>query len=151
MLRLNCAKNGLANVVIVPAAISDDPSPIALRLAPNLNNGASTGVKTVRNSVYATQTAHTVSLDQLVETHEIAVVALMKIDIEGFELNALRSAQVSLRKGVFREIIVELHPKQLQSLGQSVDELFSLMNQFGYSRRNEGDSVIFTAPTRNHS
>ena len=59
----------------------------------------------------------------------------MKIDIEGFELNAIRSLGDRLSDGSIDNIIVELHPAQLERLGQSVDEVRAVLSERGYCRQ----------------
>ena len=56
---------------------------------------------------------------------------LVKIDIEGFEVHALRGASELLQK-TRPMMIIEVHPKRLEHLGESVSELFEITEAAGY-------------------
>ncbi len=58
----------------------------------------------------------------------------MKIDIEGFELNALQSLGEWLTDGRIKNLLVELHPRQLKALGQSVEQVAELLTRSGYQK-----------------
>ena len=57
--------------------------------------------------------------------------SLVKIDIEGFELEALKGSE-RLLSVVRPKLLVEIHPKQLALSGGSEDEVFNLLRQQGY-------------------
>ena len=56
---------------------------------------------------------------------------LVKIDIEGFENHALRGASELLQK-TRPMMLIEVHPKRLERLGESVSELFAITEAAGY-------------------
>jgi hypothetical protein len=57
---------------------------------------------------------------------------LAKIDIEGFELEALKGADRLLSSGR-PKLIIEIHPPQLAMSGGSEDEIFELLHGHRYS------------------
>ena len=59
-------------------------------------------------------------------------VKLMKVDIEGYELFALKGGENLLKENRIKNIIVEMHPIQLEKLGQSIGEIENLLTQYGY-------------------
>jgi FkbM family methyltransferase len=72
-----------------------------------------------------------ISLDDFVEKTSIKTVDLIKIDVEGFELNVLKGAQHSLRR--FRPtLFVELDDNNLREQGSSAEELVVFIEQLGY-------------------
>jgi FkbM family methyltransferase len=59
--------------------------------------------------------------------------AVVKVDVEGFELNVLKGARDLLKSSVFW--IIEVHPLQLQLSGGSERELEALLAENGFSTR----------------
>jgi len=57
--------------------------------------------------------------------------ALVKIDIEGFELEALKGAD-RLLSSIRPKLLIEIHPPQLTLCGGSEDELFQRLRQHQY-------------------
>ena len=57
----------------------------------------------------------------------------MKIDVEGFELQALQGAAEHLGSTI-RNIVVETHPGPLQALGASEADVVQLLESKGYRR-----------------
>src|SRR5262249_18314122 len=58
---------------------------------------------------------------------------VIKVDVEGFELNVLKGAKNLLRSSVFW--IIEVHPPQLQLSGDSEPELKAVLAEYGFSTR----------------
>ncbi|HKS40546.1 MAG TPA: FkbM family methyltransferase, partial [Blastocatellia bacterium] len=87
-LQKNLELNRCANVTLIKSAISDQEGQAVLFLLPDINNGAS-GL--IRGTKYAvpTETIDTVTLEKLFTTYSIDVCDLMKMDIEGFEPEAI--------------------------------------------------------------
>src|SRR5581483_3774406 len=80
-------------------------------------------------------------LDDVVPQDRICPVAAMKIDIEGFEMEALAGAEAYLARP---EVIVicELNDRMLRKAGSSADELIAHFHQRGFASRTiEGDPL----------
>lgn len=137
----NVVLNDAANVVLVPFAVSDAPGEAEIVVTPASNSGAASLVpnSSMLSRLRPKQQVVTRSLDDLSRRYRFGGIGLMKIDIEGFELNALRSAESLMKSKMIRNIIVEIHPAHLAALGQSQEEVFKLLEQYGYSvERREG-------------
>ena len=140
----NASANSLSNICIIPYGVSNLTGWADITLYPSLNTGASSLVSSYRSKIYPKQRIRLVQLDELIEQYEITEVKLMKIDIEGYEINALKSALKSLRDKTIKNIIVEIHPEQLRHLGQSVDELYELLMNNGYQYQNFNGVHLFS-------
>ena len=81
----------------------------------------------------ATQKVVIRPLDELAKSYGFEGASVMKIDIEGFELNALRSAGVLLKSKAIRNIVLEIHPAHLAALHQTAEEVIQLLERYGYS------------------
>ena len=72
------------------------------------------------------------SLDSLLEGRGVREVGLLKMDIEGAEVLALRGADRLLREHRIRSLLLELHPPQIAALGASPAELVASLRGHGY-------------------
>ncbi len=71
-------------------------------------------------------------LDELLDQSRVREVGLLKMDIEGAEVLALRGCERTLRERRIRNLLLELHPPQLAALGSSVGEVIGRLRAFGY-------------------
>ncbi|MEW6408118.1 MAG: FkbM family methyltransferase [Patescibacteria group bacterium] len=81
-----------------------------------------------KQSIYS-GTKKTVSLDEFCEAHKV-FPDIIKMDIEGSELDVLRSMHNILSRRPALDISV--HPAFLKEKGQSDDEVFVLLKKYGY-------------------
>lgn len=72
-----------------------------------------------------------ITLDDYCKQNAIRNIRYVKIDIEGFELSALRGAASLLTQGAIDVIQLEIN-SALSNSGASEDELISFLNSFGY-------------------
>jgi FkbM family methyltransferase len=133
-LRQNVSINGLENIIINEAAVSDTVGEATLYLPYGDNPGensiitpneVSGPVPTVRVS--------TVTLDAYLSERGVERVDVIKIDIEGAELLALRGATGLLARDQAPVLIMEMNPKALTAGGNTSDSLLGFLGQFGYS------------------
>lgn len=57
---------------------------------------------------------------------------MAKIDVEGFELRALRGMRGALEAGAFRGLAIELNEFTLRFCGASTEEVIGLLEATGY-------------------
>jgi hypothetical protein len=81
------------------------------------------------------------TLDNVVLENGIRKIDLIKIDIEGYEMHALRGARQVLE--TFKpKLFIEVGYTRLVNLGTSPSELISYLTQFGYRVFNAGSNEI---------
>ena len=80
------------------------------------------------------------SLDEFAKNHD-TYPDIMKMDIEGFELDALKNAhEILLRKPA---LDISIHPAFLKSRGQSAEEVLDLLAGYGYRIIWSGGDTYF--------
>ena len=72
------------------------------------------------------------TIDSFCSEQNVPRIDAMKIDVEGAETAVLRGAKELLRKHSPSWIALELYPEGLLREGSSVDDLCTLLHQFGY-------------------
>lgn len=130
---LNKEFAGLANVHIVPMALGDRAGEVVL------NNGAqgSSLASLVVRPEFRGDPAHAVRvpltrLDAYLDQRSIARVDLLKLDVEGFELAALRGAGERLSPSSIDLIQFEYGGTTMDA-GATLRDLFGLLNARGYA------------------
>ena len=120
--------NEAANVLIASVAAGKDYALASLNF-PTFNNA---GAATLRPcSTIKSSTVLQVPLDDLIEAHSLKP-HLIKLDIEGFELEALRGLGRTLAR--FGPVVVcELTDSFLREIGQDARQLLAHMEGFGYN------------------
>ena len=125
-LRRNVALNGLGNVHVHEAAVSDAAGRATFYLQDSsdcntLAGGAGTPIR-----------VRTVTLDDHVAAHGLDRVDVMKMDVEGAEVLALRGGGRLLAAADGPVLMLEFNPEALGAAGSGVAELRGLLEGHGY-------------------
>lgn len=138
----NFSLNNMTQYRILPYAIGEKQEDVALNLSLSMNTGSTSIVPSFRRHFRKQQQIRCTTLDQLVDLYRIRDITLLKLDIEGYELFALRGMQELLRAGRIRHMLIEFHPSQLARLGQSVNDVVRYIEGFHY---NSSDGRVWHA------
>lgn len=126
----NFRLNGIENYRLLPTAIGDRETMMKLYTAGSY--GASPSLKPV-NDIKTTIEVPVRTIDNLIEEGTIPLPNVVKIDIEGAELMALRGMQKLLNSEQRpRSIVLELHPLFLPSYDADMTDVFDLLIKAGY-------------------
>lgn len=137
MLLMNLALNGLQRVRVENAAVGAEPGTV--RFTENrINTGNS---RVLRDS--GEIEVSVVTLDDTLP-QSWPVVDLIVMDVEGFEVNAMRVAARTLAKT--RRLYIEFAPEQLEEQGSSVDEFVELTSAHFTSAYIMGKERCFLPP-----
>jgi FkbM family methyltransferase len=131
-LRANVVLNRFENVTINEVAISDATGETVLFGTDPGNPGTNT-IMSPKERVCSSVTVPTETIDHYLSERGLTGVDVMKLDIEGAELLALRGAQNLLRGDSAPVIVLEINPRTLALSGSSADELLGLLRECGYA------------------
>jgi len=138
----NIRLNGLQNVALYQTAISDAEGVADLYLAPDLNTGSS-GLTRQNRYTVPTQSVRTTTLASVLATAGVEKIDLMKMDIEGFEYEAIMGSKDLFRGGRVRAIALELHPVVIRGRGHDPETLVAFLREQGYREDRATGNVVF--------
>ena len=110
MLSLSSYKNGLTNIKPIHKCIADQVSNFKPSNKDIVNKVGNIGGMQYDKTTESTDIMST-TIDKLIKDNNITNVLIMKIDIEGGELNSLKGALNTLKSHIVDNIIIEITPK----------------------------------------
>jgi len=132
MLAGNIERNGLKNIRLRPVALSDRVAEVELLVAAAGHSGHNTlGAFSYNTVLDHREKVQTLPLDEIMKQEKLARVDVIKMDIEGAELSALRGAADTLRQHQ-PLILMELSDRALQHQEASSRDVLALLTQNGY-------------------
>ena len=141
VLARNVRENDALNVEVIQRAISDAPGVATLSVSPDMNTGSSGLFKATRYKV-PTQDVLQTTLDGLFKLLSLRSVGLMKMDIEGFEYEAVLGSRDVFRGGVIEYLALELHPMILDRRDRQAKDILDFLNDCGYRRDERFETLI---------
>ena len=141
----NLELNGLENVAVNPIAVSDAAGHAMLHLVEPDDPGENSIVNPSPGA--RTLEVPTVTLDGYIAEHDVGRVDVIKIDIEGAEMPALRGARDLLSGDDSPVLVLEFHPTTLAYSGHSPDDMLGLLAPTD-TRSTRSRSTASTRTTR---
>ena len=127
----NMYENKAFNIDVFQRAISDRIGIASLSLLPDMNTGGS-GLFCVTKYNVPKENVPQVTLDHLLNQTCKGKIRLLKMDIEGFEYEAIFGSKNYFKNGFIENIALELHPSLLECRGKSSDEILNFLSDCGY-------------------
>ena len=144
VLAKNLTANLCTNVVVIQAAISDRSGIAMLHLAPDMNNSAS-GLAVTTHYRVATQPTPLMTLTELL-ARAPNTTPVVKMDIEGFEYEAILGSEAAFRTGTVRTLIVEPHDHLLRRRHLDVEALPKFLRACGYEQTAIFEGRVWARP-----
>jgi FkbM family methyltransferase len=123
------SRNDLRGVTVVPHLIGSSSGRLAFRKAFNVSGA----VPEIRGEFGDGSTSVSVE-GRTLDDEAVALgvqPTVLKIDVEGFELEVLRGASKTIRD--VRLVACEVHPAKLLSYGSSEDQVCSQLTEYGFT------------------
>ena len=139
----NISENHAYNVRVFQVAIADSMGMAELCLSPDMNTGSSGLVQTTRYKT-PTETVPQMPLGEFLSWLDLDRIKLMKIDVEGFEYEAILGAQALFESGMIEHIALELHPTILQKRGKSEQDILHFLNRCGYQANPAFSTLVLS-------
>lgn len=139
LLRQNLAMNQASHVTVHEIGLSDNDAGGALHLFSDANRGRHSLLPINDHDSVNIPTAR---LDDVLQTIERASrpVRVMKIDIEGYELVALRGAPQTLAR--CQTLITEFSPQYMRKGGLEPQEMLAYLHSLGFSANLLRDGAL---------
>lgn len=124
----NIEINELNNVYPVQQIVSDSVGKERIYFS-GINNTAASSV-VVETEDY--EDIPTITLDQFCKEKNIEFIDLIKIDVEGYEMNVLKGLSEMLKTNRIKHMFIEVVERHLQKAGSSSEELFTYLKKYSY-------------------
>lgn len=126
MLKQNLVQNRCTNARVLETALGSGPGTLALARGHG-DSGAVTALDWARDGRAVVPVT---TLDEVMDG--FGAVALVKIDVEGWEAHVLRGAERTLSRT--KHVLIEINRPALTKAGTSPEELFGLLRSAGFAR-----------------
>ncbi|MBI2793661.1 MAG: FkbM family methyltransferase [Ignavibacteria bacterium] len=127
----NIRLNSLTNVNLISKAVSNNVDQLKLYMSRDHNAGTHSIIKDDPNVTEEFVVVDATTIDNIIHEQEIDRLDLVKIDVEGAELEVVEGATVTLK--IFKPtLIIELSESIQQTRNYSTVTFKSKMSEFGY-------------------
>ncbi len=134
VLLRNFELNQLNNYKLVQAAISDKSNDSEqFYESPDINTGSS-GLRSATSYAQRVYTIQTMTLSELFQEANLDAVDLMKMDIEGYEYEAILGSAELIQSKRIKMMAIEFHPRAMAARQKDGAEIISLLEKSGYQR-----------------
>jgi FkbM family methyltransferase len=116
ILKMSCLINEINNIQPINICVSDKVGEFYSQSNSELvkkcgNIGGLSFIKSSQNIIESSEDIISTTIDEIIKINNIIDIIIMKIDIEGGELNALKGTMNTLKTNIIKNIIIEISPK----------------------------------------
>ncbi len=145
IIRKNLSLNNCENVTILQVLVSDSSTMANLYISTDMNTGSTSLVKTSRFSL-PKEELQALTLADVFQQQGITTCDLLKVDIEGYEYEAILGSKELFTSHRVKAIALELHPYHLAKRGLSEKDIVDFLGSCGYRLSSLGSNTVFISP-----
>lgn len=149
----NLRLNHIENVTIRPYGVGNTAGVLDMTFDPLMPGGASVSSAIASGiasgPAVVRQRIEIVTLDEDIAAEGLPIPAMIKIDIEGFELDALQGA-VQLLQTHHPALYIEMHGETMREKLDKADAIVRFLSQLGYRRILHVESGALVDPDSSH-
>jgi FkbM family methyltransferase len=145
VLQENFRLNEMPGIQIAACAVSDVAGTANLHLSPDTNTG-STSLDQSTLYTLPTEQVPTMTLAQLLSEAKLETVDLVKMDIEGFEYEAILGSKEVFAAHRVKVLALELHPPQMAKRGLDHNAIAEFLGRCGYQRSPGFSNLVWVSP-----
>lgn len=142
VIERNLALNGCSHVPLCRVAVGDRHGEAELHVSPDTNTGSTGLVRATRYRVPTVQVP-LLPLRAVLEQHGVEQVDLLKMDIEGFEYEAILGSPELFRSGRIRALALELHPPAMTTRGLDPQAILDFLQTAGYQQALDAPTQVW--------
>lgn len=144
-LKKNLSLNTFSNIGLHQVALGNQTGTVKMYTYDSGNLGMNRMLNEGEQNSTAVEVQLT-TLDRFVSEQQIEELAVMKLDVEGYELKALQGAKETLRK--FKPVIfMELDNGYLNEHGDNAADVIALLEGIGYEVKHSETGRVITSST----
>lgn len=137
----NLELNSFTNIQLNKVGLGSEKGEYFIKVnTPSNRGGNKISATFIENN---TQVVNIITLDQYAESKQLSKIDLIKIDVEGYELNVLKGGKQTL--SAFKPVLfIELDDNNLKEQGHSAKELIRFVKQFNYQVHHAETNQLIT-------
>jgi FkbM family methyltransferase len=146
ILERNLKLNNIADRIdLHPVAVSEEDGEAQMFISPDTNTGSSGLARSTRYGLRE-ESVPLRKLSTVFENAEIETADLIKIDVEGFEYEAVMGSLELFAPSRIRAVALELHPDAMRKRGHTPNTLLTALKDRGYERLSDVPTLVMAAP-----
>jgi FkbM family methyltransferase len=147
--RENVELNRVSNINIYDQAVSDTGGDAIITICEGYGHHSLGNIKTSKK--IGEQKTKTITLDEFCTLNNIHEIDILKVDVEGFEINVFKGAKALFKEKKIKLLIFEVSLVPLKSLAKSQDEIFEFLEDMDYQVLNLDNSLVEKTKTIFHA
>lgn len=111
MLSMSVAHNNITNIEPIYNIVADTETNYKMKNKAEIDYNGNIGGLSFEKNDNAVIGVTSITLDKFIHSHSVNFVDILKVDVEGGELDVLKGCMESLKSNIIKNVIIEISPK----------------------------------------